>query len=322
MYLFSEPGWRYFLFMGFICVYSLYRVIAPLYTYHRQKWQRIRKLAEKALQERRKAGELIDTHIKVSIPVLSFEKRCMMALEFVTAGLVFLISLGWGMRLMQTAIHTHRGIVAASEQDGYRATKEYQLALKSNPVASKLYWSYSALQSDEDRHNGELSAAQLKVRLHPDDPEAYNKLGGLYVNLKRYPEAIKAYRNAVLLRPNSGVLHSNLGSALSADLQLEAAITEFQRAINTDPNYGPYHNNLGDVYFYQHKWDQAEDEYRTAIQDNQALIQPYWRLSEILAKQGRRAEAKAVLQGLLDQSHMPEDAVIIGQLRSAIAAMK
>jgi tetratricopeptide (TPR) repeat protein len=322
MYLLTEPAWRYFLFMGFICAYSLYRVVAPIYSHHRQKWQRIRKAAERALQQRRQGGELLDTRIKVEIPVMSFEKRCQLALELMTGSMVFLISLGWGVRLLQTAIHTHRGIVAASERDEYRATKEYQLALKSNPIASKIHWSYDAMQSAADRQIEDLSTAQVYVRLHPDDAEGYNKLGSIYMRLKRYKDAIKAFRNGIMLRPNFGVLHSNLGSALSADVQIEAAIDEFQRAIASDPFYGPYHNNLGDVYFYKNDLPHAEEEYRAAIHNNSTLIQPYWRLTEILTREGRREEAKETLKGLLNQSHMPEDAATISQIRAAIADLK
>jgi tetratricopeptide (TPR) repeat protein len=321
MYLLTEPAWRYFLFMGFICAYSLYRVIAPIYAYHHQRWLRIRKAAERAVQARQ-GGDLLTTRIRVALPVMSFEKRCRLALELLTGSMVFLISMGWGVRLLQTAIHTHRGIVAASERDEYRATKEYQLALKSNPVASKIHWSYDAMQSDADRQIGDLSTAQVYVRLHPDDAEGYNKLGSVYMRLKRYKEAIKAFRNGVMLHPNTAVLHSNLGSAYSADMQIEAAIDEFQRAIAEDPSYGAFYSNLGDVYFYKHDSVHAEEEYKNAILHNPALIQPYWRLSELLRKEGRREEAKTILQALLNQSHMPEDAVTIAQIHTEIADLK
>jgi hypothetical protein len=66
----------------------------------------------------------------------------------------------------------------------------------------------------------------------------------------------------------------------------------------------------------------ATEEYRTAIRDTPALIQPYWRLSEILAAQGQREAAREILQDLLKRSHMPEDAVLIEQLRASITALK
>lgn len=322
MYLLTEPAWRYFLFMAFICAYSLYRVIAPLSSHHRQKWQRIRKMADRALQQHRQDGSVLDTRIKIQIPVMSFEKRCLLALELVAGSMVFVISLGWGVRLLQTAIHTHRGIVAASERDEYRAITEYRLALKSNPVAGKLHWAFDAMQSEEDRQIGDLNTAQIYTRLHPNDAEAYNKLGNVYMRLKRYKEAIKAFRNGIMLHPGSAVLHSNLGSALSADRQIEAAIDEFQRAIAAEPFYGQFHSSLGDIYFYKQDLPHAAEEYRLAIRNNPTLIQPYWRLSEILTRQGQREEAKATLQALREQSHMPEDAVTIGQIRAALTDLK
>ncbi|MCW3055122.1 MAG: hypothetical protein JWN14_4292 [Chthonomonadales bacterium] len=321
MSLISEPAWRYFLFMGFICTYCLFRAIAPLYTHYHQKGQRIRKLAERALQQHQ-AEERLDTRIKVEIPVMSLRKRLRITLEVGTASFLFLLSLGWGVRLLQTAIHTHRGIVAASERDEYRAMTEYQLALKSNPVASKIHWSFDAMQSEQDRQIGDLSTAQVYARLHPNNAEACNNLGNVYMGLKRYKEAIKAYRNGIMLLPNLSNLHNNLGAALSADTQVEAAIDEFQRASALDPYNGLFHSNLGDVYYAQNNLTRAEEEYRFAIHFTPALTQPYWRLSEILAKEGHYEEAKAPLQTLIEQSHMPEDAGIIAQARAAIIALK
>lgn len=321
MFLFNEPAWRYCLFMGFICVYSLYRVTAPLYHNHRRKWDRIKKITDRVLQERGMAGGLIDRPIKVKVPVMSFEQRCRLALELFTGSVVFVISMGWGMQLLQTALHTHRGIVSAAERDEYRAVHEYELALKSNPVADKLYHAFLSMQPEGDRQNRDLSEAQIRVRLHPDDPETYNELGSQYMQLQRYKEAVKVFHTAVMMRPESGVFHSNLGSALSADLQVDAAITEFQRAINANPFFGVYHNSLGGVYFYKQDLVHAEEEYRKAIRDNPALIQPYWRLSDILARQGQREEAKAMLRNLMKQAHMPEDAAAIEQIRTAIVAL-
>ncbi len=322
MFLFNEPAWRYLLYMGFISAYSLYRVIAPLYRNHRRKWQRIKKITDGVLQQRIREGSLIHRPVKVEVPVMSFENRCRLAVEVGTGAMVFVISVGWGVSLLQTAVHTHWGIVSASEHDEYRAVKEYEFALKANPVAGKLYFALNAMQTQEDRQNGDLSTVQVFARLHPEDPEAFNKLGIAYMGLKRYSEAIKAYRNAVILRPRSGVLHSNLGNALSADLQIDAAIDEYQRAVATCPAFGPFHNDLGNVYFYKHDIARATEEYRTAIRYNPGLIQPYWRLSEILARQGQREGAKEILQDLLGQSHMPEDAVLIEQLRASITALK
>lgn len=321
MFLFSEPAWRYFLFMVFICAYSLVRVVTPLYQNHRRKWQRIKKITDRVLQKRSQEGSLIHRPIKVEVPVMSLEKRCMLALELTAGAVVFVISLGWGGQLLQTAIHTHRGIVSAAERDQFRAINEYEMALKTNPVAGKLYYAFSALQTKGEPQNADLNDAKIRTRLHPDDPEAYNELGSQYMCLKRYKEAVTAFHTAVMLRPESGVMHSNLGSALSADMQIDAALNEFQRAVTTSPFFGTYHNSLAGVYFYKQDLKHAEEEYRRAIRDNPALIQPYWRLSDILARQGRREEAKSTLQDLLKQAHMPEDAVIIGQIHTTISTL-
>ena len=322
MFLVHEPAWKYLLFMSFICVCSLYRIVSPLYLNYREKRQRMKKLTDKVLERRVLEGDFLDRPFKIEVRLMSFEKRRMLALKLLTEGMVFAFSLACVVQLMHTAIHTHRGIVSAGERDEIRATQEYEMALNSDPIAGTLYSGFISMHSEGDWQNGDLREARIQIRLHPNEPEVYNELGSQYMHLERYKEAIKIFRTAVMLRPEGGVYHSNLGSALSADMQVDAAIIEFQRALNISPFFGIYHNSLAGAYYYKQDLVHAEEEYRKAIRDNPALIQPYWRLSDILTGQGRREEAKTMLRNLMKQAHMPEDAVVIGQIRTSIAALK
>jgi Flp pilus assembly protein TadD len=322
MFLFNEPAWRFLLCMGFISVYSLYRIIAPICLNYHRKWRRIKKISDRVLLRRIREGTPLHTPVKVEIPVMSSESRWRLGVEVTSGALVLVISVGWGVSLLQTAVHTHRGLVSADEHDEYRAAKEYELAIQANPVAGKLHYAMNAMQTDGDRQNGDLSAVQVYVRLHPEDSHAYNRLGSAYMGLQRYKEAIKAYREGLKFRQDSGLLHSNLGNALSADLQIDAAIAEYQKAVDTDPVFGAYHTYLGNLYLYKHDMVHAETEYRTAIRDTPALVQPYWRLSEILASEGHREAAREILNDLLKRSHMPEDDALIKQLRASVTALK
>jgi len=69
------------------------------------------------------------------------------------------------------------------------------------------------------------------IELEPKNANIYDTRGGVYRNLKKYPEAIEDYT----------------------------------KSIELDPNYGVAYNNRGLVYFDQKKYSDAEEDFTTAL---------------------------------------------------------
>ncbi|HKV95797.1 MAG TPA: tetratricopeptide repeat protein [Candidatus Angelobacter sp.] len=66
-------------------------------------------------------------------------------------------------------------------------------------------------------------------------PEAYNNLGALYYNERKFGSAIKQYKKAIKLSDDNASFHSNLGTAYFSEKNFDRATREYQRAMEIDP---------------------------------------------------------------------------------------
>jgi len=73
------------------------------------------------------------------------------------------------------------------------------------------------------------------IHLNKSYPEAYNNLGALYYNGRRFGSAIKQYKKAIKLSSENASFHSNLGTAYFSQKDFESATREYQRAMQIDP---------------------------------------------------------------------------------------
>jgi tetratricopeptide (TPR) repeat protein len=98
-----------------------------------------------------------------------------------------------------------------------------------------------------------------------EDAIAYNRLGRLLVQAKRYEEAKSAFENAIRIDPNFAMAHSNLGALYGQQNDLERALRELHTALRLDESNALAHNNLGRVYLLSGKREQAIAEWKASL---------------------------------------------------------
>jgi len=98
---------------------------------------------------------------------------------------------------------------------------------------------------------GHCQAAEGRFRqalmLDPSLLEAYNQLGVLLSEQKRYDEAVRFFRQALQKAPDFSEAHNNLGIALRALGDLDAALSHYQKAIELDPQFHEAFCNMANV---------------------------------------------------------------------------
>jgi arylsulfatase A-like enzyme/Flp pilus assembly protein TadD len=126
--------------------------------------------------------------------------------------------------------------------------KRYQ-SHDGNFKMAALYGSFLAETGRNDEAIGILKKELARIDY---DPDAWNYLGGAYLNKKEYREAENAYGRALRLDENYPVVINNLGSlhlAMFLDsrdrLSLKKAVDDFRRAIRLDAAYASPYNGLG-----------------------------------------------------------------------------
>jgi tetratricopeptide (TPR) repeat protein len=98
----------------------------------------------------------------------------------------------------------------------------------------------------QSRTEEALAEFEHAVRLSPDDPENYFRLGWVLQDLKRYDEAADQFRASLEVDEKISSTHNRLGWILWWQHQYAEAAREFDRAIELDDtNVGAYLNRAG-----------------------------------------------------------------------------
>ncbi len=118
---------------------------------------------------------------------------------------------------------------------------------------------------------------QRGIKLAPDNPTGWNRLGIILKMMGRYVDAIKAYEKALSVRPSSYFAQVNIATAYALLRNLGRARTEFRRAtemaaLATDEDDLPYAaqawRNLASLQLYRGKLEAAQKNAREALRRN------------------------------------------------------
>jgi len=189
------------------------------------------------------------------------------------------------------AYHFMLGYQAELAQNTELALKEYQAALKSDPMAqsvkarlASLFFSLGDMPNalryaqevadgpSQDGHvltqmagilasggQGEQALALLDraIKQNPEMGDAYFSKGLLLMNLKRPAEAEQAMRDGLARSPDAAVGHYHLGRVLLESGKAEEAAASFERAIGANPSFEPAYLALASLYESKHEKDRA-----------------------------------------------------------------
>ncbi|MGE5659816.1 MAG: tetratricopeptide repeat protein [Actinomycetota bacterium] len=164
------------------------------------------------------------------------------------------------------------------EQECATVGKGYTIVLRT---ANDLY-------AQGNLTNAEKLFRQLISR-YPKQPEAYYKLGTIFLEQSQAEDAIAQFRQAIQLNPEHAKAHNDLGAALASQGQLDAAVNEWRQAIQINGDYADALNNLGLALLQLGKKEQ-QDEAVTSLK----------KARELFIKQGRSQPASRIDQLLRD----------------------
>lgn len=96
-----------------------------------------------------------------------------------------------------------------------------------------------------------LTLLEQAVKLDPTAKAAYNSLGNVYFQQKRFPQAVHMYQQALALDPNYAKARINLGSTYTQMALHDQAIAELQHALSAEESTPLAYYNLACVYARQ-----------------------------------------------------------------------
>jgi DNA-binding winged helix-turn-helix (wHTH) protein/TolB-like protein/tetratricopeptide (TPR) repeat protein len=137
------------------------------------------------------------------------------------------------------------------------------------------------------------------IQLNPNVVEAHFGLGLLLLTLDRGDEGLRHLQTARELDPASLILNTLEAAFLFARGQRDAANARLARVLDIQPEFWIAHLTRARFDFVENKPEQAIEVLRRADQLSDGSTQAAGLLGFILARQGRRDEAQAVLGRLL-----------------------
>ncbi|HEX9983599.1 MAG TPA: protein kinase [Thermoanaerobaculia bacterium] len=172
-------------------------------------------------------------------------------------------------------------------------------------------------------------AYRRAIELNPNYAGAHDGYGMLLCARNRPSEAIEQITRACDLDPLSLIIAVHAGWPFHFARDYEGAIRRFRKALELAENFIPAHGWLGMALGQQHRYDEALDAFRRALEvDRIPILQAM--VAHTYAIAGRRAEAEEVLHGLLEEAKgryiSPYDIAIVyaglGDKAAAIAKLE
>ena len=140
------------------------------------------------------------------------------------------------------------------------------------------------LNSASDADIEECNQAILHGRLTRKDLLAtYVNRGILYGAMEDYQKALKDYRTAIDLEPETGEVYVNLGNLYLLSKKYDVAIQQYTTAIElTLTKNHIAHFNRAMAYENNKEFDNAEADYRRAIELSPEWVLPQLRLERLI----------------------------------------
>jgi tetratricopeptide (TPR) repeat protein len=145
---------------------------------------------------------------------------------------------------------------------------------------------------ESGRYAAAAETAQAFARMHPNEPVAWQVLGGAAYYLGDVVTAGDAFERLVKLDKKNPEAWNNLAMMRCEAGDLEPALEAAKRAIKLQPDMAEAHNNLGNIYRAHHDHSQAEASYRRAIELGLETPQTYCNLGSVLQEQGDHPGAR------------------------------
>ena len=183
----------------------------------------------------------------------------------------------------------------AAQQHNYRLTEQVKYLLKVGQL------------NLGGNHEQALEAANQWRTLYPDDLQAHQIVGLLYVIRNRFEEAIDAYKQLLAIDPTQHAAALEIARLLKETGKTEEAIARYQAYNEQYPDRNDGYNQLAQIYFDQGDLEKELETRKVALSINPNDPGAHRRIGEVQKRMGNFEEALAQLQTALELSKTPQE---------------
>ncbi|MFA5906268.1 MAG: YcaO-like family protein [Desulfobacula sp.] len=132
----------------------------------------------------------------------------------------------------------YRGLMHVALENPEDAIKEFETALKRNPVRMNLPDIYShmgACQKDLQQYEKAIETCRLGLEIDPQRPDMFNTMGFSYFMKKDYKAAMICFESALEIDPSLALDYANIGSCYRELGDKKLAVQYYEMALEIDP---------------------------------------------------------------------------------------
>ncbi len=147
----------------------------------------------------------------------------------------------------------------------YQKIKDHSVAVKVHPNDPVAYNSLGRLFQIKGNFDLAKQLYQKAAELDPTQSEAFHNLGVIATRESRYAEAIGHLRKAVRLSPDDALIWQRLGKAYFGIGQLRNAWQSFEKALELDDEFTPAYLDQAKLLYSQRRYREAEARCRASL---------------------------------------------------------
>jgi adenylate cyclase len=215
--------------------------------------------------------------------------------------------IGKGTKNLQAYLKALEAMVQFTRMDKQGSLKAKQLAKEAIALDPNYAYPYSLLstthlldlwfdfsESPKESMRLAVQAAQKALALDPSDPRTHTGWANLYVMQREYDKAIASAEHAVALNPGGARPLYALAIAMYYSCRFNEAITLHEQAMRLDPfPFSMYFRNLGGAYRSVGRYQEAEKQFKKALELSPNDLFAHLGLAVTYVKLGLNEEAKA-----------------------------
>jgi serine/threonine-protein kinase len=157
------------------------------------------------------------------------------------------------------------------------------------------------------------------IEMNPGLTTAYTGLGTLLYACERHQEAQEAMLKALSLDPLSMIIHTGVGDAYYYAREYERSVVYYQKAVELDPRFDGAHTDLARSLEALGRFEESKQQYEEGRRMGGGIAGPSFGLGHLAASRGDHAEARRILQELIEaRSHRVVSAWGIAALHASL----
>jgi tetratricopeptide (TPR) repeat protein len=216
-------------------------------------------------------------------------------------------------------------LVVRLDENQMKADRNATVSMRQLSIPKSAREAYQQASRRLAKHDAAGAEAHLKraVELAPQFTEAWNFLGTIEYQTKRYAEAESHFRRALEADPDAYSPLVNLGGVLVTLGHWDEALTVNQRAVQRRPDEALAQSQMGMTYFALNRFDLAEKYLTEAVRlDPSHFSHPQILLAEIYLRRGDKLKAADQLESFVrhhpDYPGAPKMRVAISEYRGSV----